>query len=281
VGDSPTKDVAMAQDVGISDVYARYGRAQHTEAYDLLREVTHWSDADVEREKRSVNERCDRVQFLTPILDKCSIIFVTGIGMDNDERKNIIEIWKAVVGVQQHFNEIEMKVRGLFITIVVTIAAAQGFLIEKKLSVSLGRFTILYANVMPWLGILATYLFYFVDRHWYHRLLMGSILHGGSIERKYATEIPELGLGAKITEQSPVELKSWLARKVADIVVSDERWVKHKRLHSDAKIEFFYKSIVLLFFCWFVATVLFAGVLVDQHSLFENLLKLAPPTVQP
>ena len=32
VGDSPTKDVAMAQDVGISDVYAKYGRAQHTEA---------------------------------------------------------------------------------------------------------------------------------------------------------------------------------------------------------------------------------------------------------
>ncbi|MBR1033699.1 hypothetical protein [Bradyrhizobium liaoningense] len=56
--------------------------------------------------------------------------------MDNDERKNIIEVWKAVVGVQQHFNEIEMKVRGLFITIVVAIAAAQGFLIEKKLSVS-------------------------------------------------------------------------------------------------------------------------------------------------
>lgn len=201
--------------------------------------------------------------------------------MDNDERKNIIEIWKAVVGVQQHFNEIEMKVRGLFITIVVAIAAAQGFLIEKKLSVSIGRSTILYANVMPWLGILATYLFYFVDRHWYHRLLMGSILHGGSIEQKYANEIPELALGAKISEQSPVELKNWLARKVADVVVSDERWVKNKRLHSDAKIEFFYKSIALLFFCWFVATVLFAGVLVDQQTLFEKLLKLHPQTVQP
>lgn len=201
--------------------------------------------------------------------------------MDNDERKNIIEVWKAVVGVQQHFNEIEMKVRGLFITIVVAIAAAQGFLIEKKLSVSIGRATILYANVMPWLGILATYLFYFVDRHWYHRLLMGSILHGGSIEQKYANEIPELGLGAKISEQSPVELKNWLARKVTDLVVSDERWVKNKRLHSDAKIEFFYKSIVLLFFAWFVATVLFAGVLVDQHSLFEKLFGLPPQTAQP
>ena len=200
--------------------------------------------------------------------------------MDNDERKNIIEIWKAVVGVQQHFNEIEMKIRGLFITIVVAIAAAQGFLIEKKLSVSIGHVTILYANVMPWLGILATYLFYFVDRYWYHRLLMGAILHGGAIEQKYASEIPDLALGARISEQSPVELKSWLARKVADLVVSDERYVKHKRFHSDAKIEFFYKSIALLFFGWFIATLLFAGVLVDQHSLFESLLKLLRRIVQ-
>jgi FMN phosphatase YigB (HAD superfamily) len=56
VGDSPTKDVAMAQDVGVDDAYAKYGKAQHTDAYQLLREVTHWSDADVEREKR-IGER--------------------------------------------------------------------------------------------------------------------------------------------------------------------------------------------------------------------------------
>jgi phosphoglycolate phosphatase-like HAD superfamily hydrolase len=54
VGDSPTKDVAMAQDARVADVYAKYGKAQHTDAYALLREVTHWSDADVEREKREV-----------------------------------------------------------------------------------------------------------------------------------------------------------------------------------------------------------------------------------
>jgi hypothetical protein len=192
--------------------------------------------------------------------------------MDSDERKNIIEIWKAVVGVQQHFNEIEMKIRGLFITMVVAIAAAQGFLIEKNLSVPLGSFTIMYATFMPLLGILATYLFYFVDRYWYHRLLMGSILHGGIIEKKYEIEIPELGLGSKISEQSPVVLKSWLARKVADVVVSDDRYRKSKKLHSDAKIEFFYKSIVLLFFLWIVVTLLFIGVSVDQHSLFESLV---------
>jgi FMN phosphatase YigB (HAD superfamily) len=56
IGDSLTKDVAMARDAGVTDVYAKYGLAQHTKAYALLRTVTHWSDADVEREKR-VGER--------------------------------------------------------------------------------------------------------------------------------------------------------------------------------------------------------------------------------
>lgn len=56
VGDSLHKDIAMARDAGVLDVYAQYGRAQHTDAYALLKEVTHWSDADVEREKH-ITER--------------------------------------------------------------------------------------------------------------------------------------------------------------------------------------------------------------------------------
>lgn len=51
VGDSLTKDVAMAQDAKVANAYAKYGKAQHTKAYKLLREVTHWSDTDVQREK--------------------------------------------------------------------------------------------------------------------------------------------------------------------------------------------------------------------------------------
>lgn len=56
VGDSLQKDIAMAQDAGVLDVYARYGKAQDTNAYTLLREITHWSDSDVEREKK-ISER--------------------------------------------------------------------------------------------------------------------------------------------------------------------------------------------------------------------------------
>jgi hypothetical protein len=110
-----------------------------------------------------------------------------------------------------------------------------------------------------------------MDRYWYHRLLLGAVLQGGMIEKKYASELPELGLGAKISERSPVELNNWFGRKVADLVVSDDRYKKNKKLHSDAKIELFYKSIVLLFFLLFFFTILFVGVFVGKDTLFEFL----------
>ena len=51
VGDSLMKDIAMAQQAKVLDVLAAYGAAQHRDQYELLKKVTHWSPADVEREK--------------------------------------------------------------------------------------------------------------------------------------------------------------------------------------------------------------------------------------
>ena len=51
VGDSEMKDIAMAQSVGAVDVFAKYGVAHGRPGYDLLQRVSHWTDADVEREK--------------------------------------------------------------------------------------------------------------------------------------------------------------------------------------------------------------------------------------
>lgn len=52
VGDSRHKDVAMAQDAGVDYAWAQYGEWQDSSAYELLRSVTHWTDKDVEREKK-------------------------------------------------------------------------------------------------------------------------------------------------------------------------------------------------------------------------------------
>jgi phosphoglycolate phosphatase len=46
------KDIAMAQDAGVVDVLAAYGAVKHQEEYELLRQVSHWPDADVQREQQ-------------------------------------------------------------------------------------------------------------------------------------------------------------------------------------------------------------------------------------
>jgi phosphoglycolate phosphatase len=51
VGDSKMKDIAMANVVGVTSIWAEYGVAQNRPEYKLLRDVTHWTAEDVAREK--------------------------------------------------------------------------------------------------------------------------------------------------------------------------------------------------------------------------------------
>ena len=52
IGDSLTRDVLLAQRAGVADVYAAYGRSQETAAYSRLVDITHWTEADVARERK-------------------------------------------------------------------------------------------------------------------------------------------------------------------------------------------------------------------------------------
>ena len=51
VGDSLMKDIAMAQQVGVFDVWAEYGQVEDRREYALLQRVSHWTEADVQRER--------------------------------------------------------------------------------------------------------------------------------------------------------------------------------------------------------------------------------------
>lgn len=52
VGDSLHKDVWMAQECGVHDVFAAYGRQYDPDNYRLLVEITHWTEDDVARETK-------------------------------------------------------------------------------------------------------------------------------------------------------------------------------------------------------------------------------------
>jgi len=208
VGDSLFKDIAMAQDAGVNDAYAEYGASQHRPGYDLLRRVSHWTDEDVEREKSVTNRTVKptaKIEVFSELLNKFEFTEAEA-KLSNFNANNIIDIWKKVVDVQQHFNQIEIQIRNYALTVTGAIMAAGGITFRDGLSaiflgvpISLSLGLALISGAV-WGG------FWFMDRHWYHRLLKGTVDHAATIETQFGRSIPEIALGKSISAASPINI---------------------------------------------------------------------------
>jgi hypothetical protein len=186
-----------------------------------------------------------------------------------------IEISKKVVQTQEHFNDICMKVRTLYGTVIAVILSVYGAFLK-------GGGTAMHVNVVavdPIVPIslalvLVTYLFYFVDRYWYHQLLLGSVAQGAFIEERWGTIIPELRMGAQITAKSAIDISHRpLVAALARWVVTDKRLKTNRKLHSDAKIEVFYKPIGLLAAAVFLLSLVCGGVRVNDRAIASYVLE--------
>lgn len=56
IGDSISKDVMMAKNAGCFAVWAKYGAHTDTEMYEKLVKISHWTQADIDREKNYAAE---------------------------------------------------------------------------------------------------------------------------------------------------------------------------------------------------------------------------------
>jgi hypothetical protein len=185
------------------------------------------------------------------------------------DREIAVEVWKKVVQTQEHFNEICMKVRTLYATVLAVILSVYGAFLKQGAS----ALDLRYMTFSPILPIslsiiLVTGLFYFVDRYWYHRLLLGAVDQGAEIEQRWANIIPEMGMGAKISERSAIDINhrplvAWFAR----LFVSDKRLKENGTLHSDAKIEIFYKPVGWFALIVFVLAIFFGGLQINGRSI--------------
>lgn len=189
----------------------------------------------------------------------------------NDHASLAVEAWKKVVQTQEHFNEICMKVRTLYATVVGAIVSFYGvFLRDKSPNVQIGDLE--FDQILPisFAVILVSSLFYFVDRHWYHRLLVGAVNQGIAIEARWVATLPEIGMGSKITESSAIDLADRaIVVWVLGWFVSDKRLKSEKKLRSDAKIEIFYKPVIFASLAVFLVSTFFGGVKVQKLSIYE------------
>lgn len=151
-------------------------------------------------------------------------------------KSEIIEIWKTCQNVQMHFNGIELQIRNYAVTLLVAVIGAAAYALKEHLEITLAGHNFSMAVAILPAGVLGWFAFYFMDRHWYHRLLLGAVRHTLKIERKIH---PELELSGAIGKESPVPLG-----KVS--------------VHSTEKIDVFYAA-GLTFFIILIGIVLAAG----------------------
>lgn len=123
--------------------------------------------------------------------------------IDRLSDEQVIDIWKTSIDVQQHFNDLELRIRNFAVTLLVAIVGATAFSLKERYVVSAGGISFPLAAAVLCAGIIGWLAFYFMDMHWYHRLLIGSVKHTVRIEKERAATRPELGLSRSIGDESP------------------------------------------------------------------------------
>lgn len=186
---------------------------------------------------------------------------------DNERLKIIVDAWKQVVSVQMHFNDMEMKIRTLYFSVLAAAIGAVGLVQGKRVEapyflVDISLAMIVLLSVAP-----VSLLFYFIDRHWYHRLLQGAVKQGADIENRYGSLLPEIQLGVKLSQESPLVLSHWVWKWLF-FYVGEKNFRTNSQLHSDAKIEILYKSVIF----WVLIAVLIDaffvnGIQIQKHPI--------------
>jgi hypothetical protein len=142
-----------------------------------------------------------------------------------EQMTHYVDMWKKSVDVQQHFNDIEWRIRGLALTVATFAIGAAGVAAKdgtKVAGVSLGTLVVL-------VGLILWYAFYFVDRVWYHPLLQAAVDHGMQIEAEIKKYLPRAGMTSTIKARSP--------QSVGKIL----RFVSRKpTMYSKDKLNWFY-----------------------------------------
>lgn len=146
-----------------------------------------------------------------------------------------LEVWKTVITVQQHFNDIEMRIRNFALTLLVAILGASALAFRERRTIFILEFRTSLATLLLIGGTITWLAFYFVDQIWYHRLLVGAVGHGMELETLLAKHVPGIGLTQAIGKASPNRLFGLVT------------------LHSRHKMKIFYFVIVaiLLFLATF------------------------------
>lgn len=116
----------------------------------------------------------------------------------SEEAGHLVAVWSEVVATQRHFNDLEWRIRGLWVTALTFVLG--GFYVatthDKNVTMTLPLWMI------PASGVALGLLFWFADAAWYHRFLLGAVSEGERVEGKLKELGVDVGLTGSITKWS-------------------------------------------------------------------------------
>lgn len=165
---------------------------------------------------------------------------------DGLDEKILLELWKKTVEVQQHFNDLELRIRNSALIVVGALLALGGYAVRETVTLSVMGFNLSAAGLIVWSALIPLAAFYFMDRWWYHRLLKGAVEAGIPLEASLKEKGYPVALGEEISKASPFVWRVWGRKVKAD---SSLCWIFPKRtMHSESKMDFFYMALGLAIF---------------------------------
>lgn len=123
-----------------------------------------------------------------------------------------------------------MRIRGLALTVLTFVLGGAAVAVRDGTTVKLHGFTLQLGALILVLGVLLWMIFYMADQYWYHRLLMGAVIHGQELENELRKVLPVAGLTHQISKSSLYLMKISVLKHVL--------W--QRELHSKGKIFLFY-----------------------------------------
>lgn len=123
-----------------------------------------------------------------------------------DEMAAKIEIWKKIVDVQQHFNDLELRIRNFALIVTGAFLGLGGYAIKDGGFESVSGYSVSSAALIVGTSLVPLIAFYLMDRLWYHRLLDGSVKAGIAAEGELNNLGLTVNLGEQVSKSSPFVL---------------------------------------------------------------------------
>jgi hypothetical protein len=177
----------------------------------------------------------------------------------SDRAKLLLEYWKQSTQVQQHFNDISMKVRNFAVVVFSGFLTGVGLSIHNGIFVEFFNYKVSAAVLFAFVGLIVTQLIHFMDTYWYHVFLKSAVTETSNLESEIKRILKIEALSQAITLGSQnVKIISifgiiYLPIGFKEILKTFPlRWIfKETQVDSSVRHRVFYR--------WLLAVIFFTG----------------------